>query len=695
MMNYSLIWKRNFISILLLFAALPAGAQKPFSVREVMSAPHPTHLVSAKKTDRIAWVVYEEGLRNIYTAIGPRFDPRRLTSYEEQDGQQLSNLQISDDGSVIVYVRGGRANRQGVHPNPLSVADGTEQAAWAIKTSNDKPWKLAVTGNPLLSPSGQLVLFMRDNAVYQVPLRADRSASDSPPQPQLLFRALGQTESLVWSPDSRRVAFVSDRRDHRFVGVIDRETRKITWMAPSVERDGNPVWSPDGKEIAFSRRRGAGFYDHAPSRSGGRFTVWIARADTGEGRRVWDPKAVEQMPASIRNFQWAGDHFVFSSPLGEWTHLFSVPVAGGTMRQLTPGGGIIEHHSLSSDGKWIYFDTNTNDKDRRHIWKVPTNGEQEAVRLTQSEDIETYPVVLSSNNKVAHFIATARHPLCIAVISTKGGESRVIAPAKLPKEFPLRELVIPEPVTLTAEDGFESYGQLFLPKDAQPGDGRPAVVFIHGGPRRQMLLGWHYSHYYSLTYAFNQYLANRGYLVLSVNYRMGIGYGRSFSRAPNTGRGGGAEYLDVLAAGRYLQTRPEVDPARVGLWGGSYGGYLTALGLAKNSDVFAAGVDLNGCHERAGGQREGVAYESSPIAYIDSWRSPVFLAHGDDDRSVAFSQTTGLYQLLRDRDVHVELLVYPDEVHAFLIHDHVLEFYEKAADFFDRFLKTSANHGTE
>ena len=111
-----------------------------------------------------------------------------------------------------------------------------------------------------------------------------------------------------------------------------------------------------------------------------------------------------------------------------------------------------------------------------------------------------------------------------------------------------------------------------------------------------MLLGYHYMHFYHVAYAVNQWLASQGYIVMSVNYRSGIGYGKSFRTAPNTGGRGNAEYQDVLAGGKYLQSRPDVDPNRVGIWGLSYGGVLTAQALARNSDVFKVGVDLAGVH---------------------------------------------------------------------------------------------------
>src|SRR5206468_8104540 len=188
--------------------------------------------------------------------------------------------------------------------------------------------------------------------------------------------------------------------------------------------------------------------------------------------------------------------------------------------------------------------------------------------------------------------------------------------------------VEPHQVIFSAADGLPIHGQLFLPKGVRGGARRPAVIFFHGGSRRQMLLGWHYMGYYSNAYAMNQYLASRGYIVLSVNYRSGIGYGMEFREALNYGATGASEFNDVEGAGLYLRSRPDVDPKRIGRWGGSYGGYLTALGLARASDLFAAGVDLHGVHDwnheirnwlpsydpEAKPDAAALAWESSPLA---------------------------------------------------------------------------------
>jgi dipeptidyl aminopeptidase/acylaminoacyl peptidase len=272
-------------------------------------------------------------------------------------------------------------------------------------------------------------------------------------------------------------------------------------------------------------------------------------------------------------------------------------------------------------------------------------------------------------------------------VPAQGGNAQIINP-KLPTDFPLEAHIVPESVILKAEDGLEFHNQLFLPKDIQPGERRPAILFSHGGPGRQMLLGYHYMFFYHMAYAVNQYFANKGYVVISVNYRSGIGYGREFRMAPNRGAAGSSEYQDVVAAAKYLQSRPDVDPDRIGLWGLSYGGLLTAMGLSRNSDIFKAGVDIAGVHLWGNSlDTNSTSFKASAVSTIDKWTSPVLLVQGDDDRNVAFSQTTGLVQLLRARNVHYELIVFPDEVHDFLVFKKWLMVFNASDDFFNCFLR--------
>jgi dipeptidyl aminopeptidase/acylaminoacyl peptidase len=707
-----------------LVAAVPAhvGAQSTssFELEDVMSFPYPSAPVAASGADRIAWTEYREGVRNVWTAAAPDFEPQRLTDYAEDDGQPLGDLALTPDGSTVVYVRGGDANRSGEHPNPTSDPGGAEQAVWAVRTGGGEPWKVGEGDGPEPSPDGTEVLFTRGGTIYVAELSppdatgeaegeaggAEDTAAAGEAAPEPLFRARGGNGSPRWSPDGSEVLFTSSRGDHAFVGVYAREADAIRWIAPSVDRDGPAVWSPDGERIAFIRTPGAMRGELYNLTGGSPFSLWVADADGGDARELWsspgdDGGFAQYYPA--HPLRWvADDRLLFFSEHEGWLHVYALSISGGTSVDLTPGEGIAEHTDVSPDGRHLYFSSNREDVDRRHLWRVPTSGGTPEP-LTTGEGIETHPVALSSGQRVAFLGATARRPQAVSVVPSAGGESQRIAPESLPDRFPIDDLVVPEPVTFEAADGLEVHGQLFLPDGAAPGDDRPAVIFMHGGPIRQMLLGWHYRGYYANAYAMNQYLASRGYVVLSVNYRAGIGYGRDFRRAEDQGPRGASEYRDIVAAGVHLRGRPEVDPDRIGLWGGSYGGLLTAMGLARDSHLFAAGVDLHGVHDWAfratdfaPGGGWGVpsvedslelARASSPVADVEAWSSPVLFIHGDDDRNVMFQQTTDLVRRLRQQDVEIETLVLPDEVHGFLRHASWLEVFDRTAGFFEVHLK--------
>jgi dipeptidyl aminopeptidase/acylaminoacyl peptidase len=378
-----------------------------------------------------------------------------------------------------------------------------------------------------------------------------------------------------------------------------------------------------------------------------------------------------------------------------WTHLYSVPARGGKAVLLTPGEYEVEDVALSPDRNEILLSSNQDDTDRRHIWRVAVSGGP-PTSVTMGNGIEWSPVTTSEGHSIAMLRSDARWPARPAIIAGTA-EIRDLAPDAIPPDFPAERLAEPQQVIFPGADGMSIHGQLLLPKSAGGGARHPAVVFFHGGSRRQMLLGWHYMFYYHNAYAMNQYLASRGYVVLSVNYRSGIGYGMEFREAVNYGATGASEFNDVMGAGLYLRSRPDVDPRRIGLWGGSYGGYLTALGLARASDLFAAGVDLHGVHDwnleipnfvpaydpTKNPDATRLAYESSPIASVKTWRSPVLLIHGDDDRNVPFSETVQLVEALRKQGVEFQTLVFPDEIHDFLTYARWLEAYHAAADFFD------------
>ena len=549
--------------------------------------------------------------------------------------------------------------------------------------------------DPAVSPTGDRLVFLRKDEIWSVSL-------DDHAKPAQLIHAKGQASQLRWSPDASKLAYVSTRNDHSFVGVYNPATPSITYLDPSVDRDSEPVWSPDSKQIAFIRIPAAPLAFGAHRSASPPWSIRIADANSGTGRELWHASdgagsAFHEMDADSQLFWGAGDRIVFPWERTGWLHLYSISTHGDVPQPLnTPGDFEIENAALSADRRTVLFSSNENDIDRRHLWRVSVSGGN-LTPLTPGTGIEWSPVQSGDGAAIAMLRSDAKNP---ARASIKIGDAapRDLAPDSIPSDFPASSLVVPQPVMLSAADGLRLHAQLFIPPDAAPNQQRPALIFFHGGSRRQMLLGWHYMDYYNNSYAMNQYLASLGYIVLSVNYRSGIGYGLDFREALNYGATGASEFNDVLGAGLYLRSRPDVDPKRIGLWGGSYGGYLTALGLARASDLFAAGVDFHGVHDWSAelasdgltldAATARLAFESSPLASVGTWRSPVLLIHGDDDRNVPFHQTVALVEALRKQGVEFQELIFPDEIHGFLTQKRWLQAYHATADFFSKHLQT-------
>jgi len=673
--------------VAVLLVACGASAQS-FTLDQVLSAAFPTELTAAPAGGKVAWVSNARGVRNILVAEPPTYQSQKITNYAEDDGQELSDLRWTPDARAIVYIRGQGPNRAGESPNPTIDPRGAEQDIWIVALDGSAPRKIAEGDSPAVSPRGDRVAFIHASQVWW-------AALDGKPAPVPAFQARGKQQRPAWSPDGARLSFVSDRGDHRFIGVYEVSANTLRYLDPSTDFDSQPAWSPDGRSLAFIREPSHGGQRiFGARRADEPWSIRIADAQTGKGRELWrareGPGSVFCEVTAENQLLWAaGNRIVFPWEGDGWTHLYSVTTEGGPATLLTPGDFEVEYVALTSDRREVVFNSNQGDIDRRHLWKVAAAGGT-PLALTSGQGIEWAPVQISDAQAIAFLRSDAQHPAHPAILV--GTQARDMDPSAIPAGFPLQHLVTPEPVTFASTDGFTIHAQLFLPANHTTGRA-PAVLFFHGGSRRQMLLGWHYMFYYHNAYALNQYLASQGYIVLSVNYRSGIGYGLNFREAPKFGGTGSSEYNDVLAAARYLRGRADVDPARIGVWGGSYGGYLTALALARSSDLFKAGVDFHGVHDWS---REWelaptdplskVAFDSSPMAALDGWKSPVLLIHGDDDRNVQFSQTVLLTDALRKRKVEVEDLIFPDEIHDFLLFRHWREGYEAAARFLTRHL---------
>src|SRR5699024_9407605 len=483
---------------------------------------------------------------------------------------------------------------------------------------------------PDISPDSRRVAFVKSGNVWIAPIDGSKKAHK-------LFTGRGTFSFLTWSPDGGELAFVSNRSDHSYIGIYQDQDTPIKWLDPSFARDSRPVWSPDGESIAFIRRPAkGGAPDSILSRQPNPWEIRIADVQEKTSRKIWEsPKTLNGSVPTTNgkyNLHWAAhDRIVFLTTEDDWPHLYSIPAEGGEPLQLTTGDYMVEYISLSPDKEKLVFSANTGpdsqDIDRRHI-VVMSVEKQDMKMLTPGEGLEVSPVFIDDET-ISYISSTAYRPALPAVASIGSEDKQLIGKNLLSSVYSSEHLVKPRQVIYEAPDGTPIHAMLFE-KDGE-GEKKPAVISIHGGPMRQMTLGWSYSSYYAAHYAVNQWLANQGYVVLWPNYRMGIGYGNSFHHPPQAGRHGASEYQDIKAAGKWLANKSEVDSQKIGVYGGSYGGFLTAHALGQDSDLFAAGVDIHGVHSRVpseshtadvehapdAARADTVAWESSPISHVN------------------------------------------------------------------------------
>ncbi len=671
----------------------------PPLLRRIMSAPLADDLTAARQAPVVAWLFTLDGVRNIWAARGPEFHAFPVTHYTGDNGVGIYSPRLTPDGRFVVYARGDERNASGQIADPSHNIHPPAQNVWLAPLSGGAPRRLGAMGctgsgceDIEISPNGKYAAWAARGAIWLANLKSQKPA-------RKLAWLRGHSIEPRWSPGSRQLAFVSDRGSHSFIVLYRLGASHLRYLAPNFDRDTLPRWSPHGRYLAFIRQPGETLVRPIIPIAPHPWSIWVGNPRTLTAHRIWSsggrPRDWLPQQTEAEAFRFlAGGRISFSSWRGGWLHLYAIAAQGGAAQCLTPGRFDVKDVSASPNGHWLLYSSNQNDLQRRHIWRVRVAGQgmpgaPEA--LTRGRHLQWTPVE-AGGGAIVYIGAGPRLPSLPYLWTSHG--ARALARRVIPAAFPRRRLIIPRDVSFASLDGLRLHGQLFVPRGGKRP--RAGIVYIHGGPMRQMMPGWNPMRYYFYAYAENQFLALRGFEVLSVNYRGGIMYGWAFRHPPHYGWRGAAEYQDIVAAGKFLARRPGVNPRAIGLWGGSWGGYLTALGLARNSNLFAAGVDMHGVHDWAAmlnlpapwrqvpdlKAARRLAWRSSPDASMCGWRSPVLLIQGDDDREVPFNQSVDLAVRLRQHHVPFQTLVLPDEVHMFLRWKSWLKAYAAAERFF-------------
>ena len=663
----------------------------------------------ARHSDRLAWIQNVRGVRNIYTAIGPDYTPMQVTGWAHDDGQLLSGLQIADDGSGLIVIRGNGKNEKDEYPNPLSEVDPSVQKLWFIDLNNAKsiPRELAETDLASFRPDTSTLYFANSNKLLSFDL-ADEEA-----EPQQRIQTRGVITEICWSEQGQQLALTVNRDKHSFIALYTPGQTTLQWLDPSFDRDCQMTWSPHGDKIAFLRCHGPKpdigllwFSDFSD-----RFELRVADVASLDSKSYWlcpEGQGISLQEGS-RPILWLNnDELIFSHEASGYDHIYRVDTHKGSRKKavtsLTSGDFIVHSYGLSRSSEWLYYTHNQNSPHGYQLARINlNNGEQEELQKQLPENsIPFSPTPIFSDGKIGLILASPELPLSPAIFDPQTGELTLHQHSDY--ERVSQQFCKIEKTVLKAPDGLELYSQLFRPDSPGP---HPALLVFHGGPWRQTIAGFNSRHGLSYVYASCQYLAQQGFVVLSLNYRGSSGYGKAFRQPGPYFWKGACEYQDVLTAGYWLAEQQDVDAERIGVMGKSYGGYLTAMSLARNSNLFKAGVDIEGCHNiprelrqphwgselftlncgetfEEVQERSQIALESSPWHYLDSWTSPLLLIHPDDDRSVQFEESQALYHELRKRKVDVEAMVIPDEEHTFLRHQPWVVSSQRALTFFQK-----------
>ena len=671
-----------------------------FSLNDLADIPRASGPSAAPAGGLVAWVENHQGRRNLFVAGPPEYRPMQLTRYTTDDGIVISNIRFSPDGTWLVYTRGGSTNNRGERHNPQNLPDPVERTLWRISVTGGEPAKLGTGGFGSLRffPDGKRLIYSQGREIRSMPF-------EPPFEPERLFTIRGSAGSLTFSADGSKLAFTSNRAmygrgGYGFVGVYDLADRTITYLFPNVEYDVAPVWSPDGRRVAFIRNpRLPKSYRFSDRSDVVPWSIVVADAASGRGEVVWSADSGQGSYIGFgRDLLWTRDNrLVFTWEKTGWNLLYSVPADGGQATLLTPGEFEVFELGISQDRSTILFSSNQDDIERRHIWRLSID-DWTPRQLTRGDGVEGDAVVLSDGNSIAYAVRRYNTPPHVVVLQDMQREI-ALGPNVDPSRPPYADFVKPEIVSFSEPNGTRIYAHLYRAQGQTRERAHPVLVYAHGGCHSKSYPAFGNA----LVDGVIQYVVSRGYYGFTVNFRSGTGRGLAFREPPNYGGRGAEEIADFVAAAEYLKSIPEVNPNAIAILGWSCGGHIVTNTLARHSNLYAAGISYAGVGdwrvemEMDAGRRmpfrvsrrmtmEDLAYESSGIAHIDKWKSPVLFIHGDDDRRAAMWPTIEMTLELRRRHVPAETLILPGEAHSFLLHATRQRILHRVYEFLENYL---------
>lgn len=670
-------------------ATAQTGPAAPAGDTAFLDFPMATDVRSAA-VPAFAWLMRQGDDTSLMFTDNAGGKPLTLFAQSDVDGQPISSLVIAPDGKFVAFQTGVSFSGSAEAYNPGSLIETPKVILWLVATrAGAKPVKIGSGFSPRFAPDSKRMIFRQGRDLVAIDL-ADPSA-----KPVMLVSGGAGFGQYAWTKDGKTMIFAQERGGWGFIGQYTLGDDRIRWLVTGADRVSSPVISPDGKTVAYLRwpaREHTVIYDLTESLPFAVDTVEIA---TGQVRTLYVSTGKAGSESFKDNLRWADDrNIVFRSEQDGWARLYAVARAGGAPRALTPTNCEVAESELAGPDVLVVVH-NCRNVDTRQLSQIDVSTGREKP-LASDDVVIALASAVGDGRYLAYTGSTAEDAPLLRVLDLK---SEKLTVAQRPADYGYaHRFTAPAPLSVRfkASDGGTVPAQLFLPATKGP---HPALVYVHGGPPRQMFPAFHFSDSYASDFAVNRHLAELGYVVVSVNFRTGVGYGRAFREAPMRAWRGASEYNDVLGAGRWLAQRDDVDRKRIGIWGGSYGGLLTGQALARNSDLFAAGVAVHGVYDWSwpsptpghqnpsklfgvGEADKPLAFQSSPLGAIGGWKSPVLLFSGDRDMNVDVLETIDLNQKLRAKGVDVRTVIVPGEAHAMIRHSAWVQLWEESHRFF-------------
>jgi dipeptidyl aminopeptidase/acylaminoacyl peptidase len=522
-----------------------------------------------------------------------------------------------------------------------------------------------------------------------------------------------------FTEDIQARTFVGDAQDRRRFAVLNLETGDGVWTGldgvsdpiaipkppfgdeprpaskpdPAPKREvrwGSPILSPDGTIVVASVRAA----DNTER--------WLVRVDPATGKTTVLDAIKDEAWVRDGGQGWLNDNkrLWFLAEHGGWMHLYTVDTtaAAPSKRALTSGRFEVDSVDLSADGGTFYFRSTEVHPGERHVYSMSVDGGARTRLTTQTG---AHDGTVSPDGTMLALVSSASNkPPEVYLMPNKPGAAPARVTTSPAAEWSTYNWVDPQLITYKSRDGKDVYARLYTPEmvGAKRDPKAPAVVFVHGAGYAQNAHKY-WSTYYR-EYMFHHLLASRGYVVLDPDYRASSGYGRDWRTAIYRWMGG-HDLNDVVDGAAYLVKAQKVDAKRIGVYGGSYGGFITLMALFTSPDTFAAGAALrpvtDWSHYNHGytsnilnePQTDSEAYrKSSPIYFAEGLKAPLLIAHGMVDVNVHFQDSVRLAQrLIELRKENWELALYPIEDHGFVEAASWADEYKRILKLFETNLK--------